>query len=122
VEGESVLLAAQLLFVSTLRDWVIIVTGIMIAAFFFAALVITVVLGLVMRALLRKVGALMDESVRPLLGSAKQTTDQVKGTASFLSSAAVTPVVRTYGVVAGVRRAVGMIAGLTGAGNEPPKR
>ena len=116
------LLAAQLLFVSAFRDWVIIITGIMIAAFFLAALIITIVLGLLVRALLKKVVALMDDSVKPLLGSAKQTTDNVKGTASFLSSAAVTPVVRTYGVVAGVRRAVGVIAGLTGAEHTPKKQ
>ena len=113
---------ASLLFVGAFRDWVIIVTGIIIGAFFFVALVLTVVLGLVVKALLGKVSSLLDDNVKPLLGSAKQTADHVKGTTSFMSGAAVTPIVRTYGVVAGVRRAVGVIAGLTGAGGSPPKQ
>ncbi|MBF6599861.1 MAG: hypothetical protein IVW36_05060 [Dehalococcoidia bacterium] len=112
----------SLLFVGAFRDWVIIVTGIIIGAFFFVLLILTVVLGLLAKALLGKVSSLLDESVKPLMGTAQQTADRVKGTTSFLSGAAVTPVVRTYGVVAGVRRAVGVIAGLTGAGGPPPKR
>jgi hypothetical protein len=112
---------ASLLFVGAFRDWVIIVTGIIIGAFFFVALVLTVVLGLIVKALLGKVSSLLDDNVKPLLGTAKQTADHVKGTTSFMSGAAVTPIVRGYGVVAGVRRAVGVIAGLTGAGGPPPK-
>ena len=111
------------LFVATFRDWVIIVMGIAIAAFFLLALVATVVLGLLARALLKKALALIDDNVKPLLGTAKQTADSVKGTAGYVSQAAVTPIVRTYGVVAGVRRAASVLAGLTGAStdNERPR-
>jgi hypothetical protein len=56
--------------------------------------------------------------VKPLLGTAKQTADNVRGTTSYVSQAAVTPIVRTYGVVAGVRRAAGVLAGLTGASTD----
>ena len=113
---------ASLLFVATFRDWVIIFTGIIIGAFFLIALILTLVLGLLTRSLLVKVSSMIDDSVKPLLGSAKETADHVKGTTTFVSNAAITPIVRTYGVVAGVRRAVGVIAGLTGAGGEPPKK
>jgi hypothetical protein len=106
------------LFVATFRDWVIIVMGICVAAFFFVGLVVTVVLGLLVRALLRKTSALLDDSVKPLLASAKDTADHVKGTTTYVSGATVTPIVRTYGVIAGVRRAVGVLAGLTGASND----
>ena len=41
---------ASLLFVAAFRDWVIIVTGIIIGAFFLVALVLTLVLGLLARA------------------------------------------------------------------------
>ncbi len=108
----------SLLFVSTFRDWVIIFMGIAVAAFFVVALVITIVIGLLLRVLLRKASALIDDSVKPLLGTAKQTADHVKGTTTFVSGAAVTPIIRTYGVVAGVRRAAGVIAGLTGASTD----
>ena len=113
-----VLIALSPLFVATFRDWVIIVMGIAIAAFFLLALVATVVLGLLARALLKKSLALIDDNVKPLLGTAKQTADSVKGTAGFVSQAAVTPIVRTYGVVAGVRRAASVLAGLTGASTD----
>jgi hypothetical protein len=112
----------SLLFVGAFRDWVIIVTGIIIGAFFLVMLIVTVVLGLIAKALLGKVSSLLDDNVKPLLGTAQQTAEKVKGTTSFVSGAAVTPIVRTYGVVAGVRRAVGVIAGLTGAGGPPPKQ
>jgi hypothetical protein len=107
--------AYSLLFVSTFRDWVIIVMGISIAAFFFVGLVMMLVLGLLTRSLLRKTSSILDDGVKPLLETAKETASNVKGTASYVSEAAVQPIVRTYGVVAGVRRAAGVIAGLTSA-------
>lgn len=110
-----------LLFVETFRDWVIIFMGIAVAAFFLVAMIITIVLGLLLRALLKKSNAVLDENVRPLLDTAKSTTQQVKGTATFVSDAAVTPIIRAYGVAAGVRRAAGVIAGLTGAGGDKPR-
>jgi len=110
--------ALDLLFVATFRDWVIIVMGIAVAAFFFVGLIFTIVLGLLTRALLKKVSGLLDESVKPLLGTAKETADNVKGTTTYVAQAAVTPIIRTYGVVAGVRRAASVLAGLTGASTD----
>lgn len=110
-----------LLFIPTLRDWVIIVMGIAVAAFFFVGLVVMLVLGLLTRSLLKKTSGLIDDSVKPLLDTAKETAGNVKGTAAYVSDAAVQPIMRTYGVVAGVRRAAGVIAGLTGAGGDKPK-
>lgn len=108
----------SLLFVATFRDWVIIFMGIAVAAFFFVALIVTIVLALLARAVLKRTLALLDDSVRPLLGTAKQTADNVKGTTSYVSEAAVTPIIRAYGVVAGVRRAASVLAGLTGASTD----
>jgi hypothetical protein len=104
-----------LLFVETFRDWVIIVLGIAVAAFFAVAMIITLVLGLLMRAVLKKLGDVLDDGVKPLLETAKETASNVRGTTAYVSEAAVQPIVRTYGVVAGVRRAVGVLAGLAGA-------
>lgn len=114
-------MSETLLFVATFRDWVIIFMGIAVAAFFVVAMVMTLVLGLLTRSLLKKTSSVMDENLKPLLDSAKQTTDGVKGTASYVSNAAVTPIIKTYGVVAGVRRAAGVLTGLTGSGGEPPQ-
>ncbi len=114
--------AASPLFVATFRDWVIIFSGIAIGSFFVISAMIVIVLGLILRSLLLKASALMDQNVKPLLDSAKDTADHARGTASYISQAAVTPVVRTYGVIAGVRRAVGVISGLTGADSDKPGR
>ena len=93
------------LFVATFRDWVIIFMGIAVAAFFVVALIVTLVLGLLARVLMKKSISVLDENVKPLLGNVNETADQVKGTVDVHPQAAVTPIVRTYGVVAGVRRA-----------------
>lgn len=106
------------LWVETLRDWVIIFMGIAFFAFFFVSLIIVIVLGLLVRAVLKKSADVVDTGVRPLLDNANRTAENVRGTASYMSDAAVTPVIRTYGVVAGVRRAIGVIAGLTGGDGE----
>lgn len=103
------------LFVETFRDWVIIFMGIAFAGFFFVALIVTIVVGLLLRALLKKTLTMLDEDVKPLLGTARLTAEDVRGTTRYISRAAVTPIVRAYGVVAGVRRAANVLAGLTGA-------
>lgn len=111
----------SLLFVATFRDWVIIIMGISVAAFFIVGLVIMTVLGLVTRALLRKASDVMDEGVKPLLDSAKETAQNVKGTSSYISQAAVQPIIKTYGVIAGVRRAASVLAGITAASTDNAK-
>ena len=110
----------QLLWVETFRDWVIIIMGIAIAAFFFVSLVLTIVIGLLVRGLLRKSIDVLDDNVKPLLDTAQQTASNVKGTASYVSDAAVQPIIRTYGVVAGVRRAAAVLAGFVGSSGDKP--
>ena len=109
------------LWIETTRDVVIIIMGIAVAAFFAVGLVMMLVLGLLSRTLLKKTSGLIDENVKPLLDSAKQTADSARGTVTYVGESAAAPIVRTYGVVAGVRRAAGVIAGLTGAGGEKPR-
>ena len=104
-----------LLFIEEFRDWVIIIMGIAVAAFFAVGLIIMIVLGLLTRSLLKKTTGMIDGNVKPMLDSARDTLEHAKGTTSYIAESAVTPIVRTYGVVAGVRRAAGVIAGLTGA-------
>ena len=106
------------LFVATFRDWVIIFMGIAVAAFFFVALIVTIVLGFLARVLMKKSISVLDEGIKPLLSNANETVTHVKGTATYVTQSAVTPIVRTYGVVAGVRRAASVLAGLTGASTD----
>ena len=106
------------LFVATFRDWVIIFMGIAVAAFFVVALIVMLVLGLLARVLMRKSISVLDENVKPLLGNANEAVTHTRGTVTYMTQAAVTPIVRAYGVVAGVRRAASVLAGLAGASTD----
>lgn len=101
--------------VALTRDWVIIFMGLAVGLFFVIGLVFLVVLGLLTRVLLKKSLSVIDENVKPTLNSVKATADNVKGTTAFVSQSAMKPIVRTYGVVAGVRRFAGVLSGLAGA-------
>ncbi len=104
--------------VSLTRDWVIIFMGIAVAVFFSVALVFTIVLGLLARVLMKKSLSVIDENVKPTLTSVKASADNIKGTTLYVSQAAVTPIVKAYGIAAGVRRAAGVLSGLAGADSD----
>ena len=111
--AKGVLVLAVLL-LEAVRDWVIIAAGSLMILVLMAMFVFTVVLGLSVRALLGVVQGTLKEEVNPLLDSTRLTVQRVQGTTTFLGETAVGPVIRVYGVVAGARRAVGVIAGITG--------
>jgi len=43
------------------------------------------------------------------LENVRETTENVRGTVAFVSDYAVTPVVRTYGIIAGARRFMAVV-------------
>jgi hypothetical protein len=47
------------------------------------------------------------------LTSIKDTAETVKGTTEFVGQTAVSPITRTYGMVAGVRKGLGVLSGLS---------
>ncbi len=97
-----------------LRDIVIIVAGSLAVLVLIAALVFTVVLGLASRALLSALRSVLKDDLGPLLESAQQTVQTVRGTTAFIGEKAVSPIVRVYSVVAGARRAMGVVTGVVG--------
>ena len=96
------------------RDIVIIVAGSFAVLVLVAVLVFTVVLGLASRALLRTLRSVLKDDLGPLLDSAQQTVQTVRGTTTFIGEKAVSPIIRVFGVVAGARRAVGVVTGVVG--------
>ena len=96
------------------RDIVIIVAGSLAVLVLVAVLVVTVVLGLASRALLSTLRSLLKDDLGPLLDSAQQTVRTVRGTTTFIGEKAVSPVIRVYGIVAGARRAAGVVTGVVG--------
>ena len=101
----------------SLQDWrdvIIIAAGSLTILVLLAIFILTVVLGLAARNLLGAIQGLLRDEVKPLLGSAHQTVQKIHGTTTFIGENAVTPVVRVYGAVAGVRRMVGVLSEITG--------
>lgn len=96
------------------RDVVIIVAGSLAVLVLVAVLVVTVVLGLASRALLSTLRSVLKDDLGPLLDSAQQTVQTVRGTTTFIGEKAVSPIIRVFGVVAGARRAVGVVTGVVG--------
>jgi hypothetical protein len=79
---------------------------------FLVGLVFTIVIGFLTTSTLLRVRRLLRESVQPSLQNIRQTTGTMRGTVEFVSEKAVSPVVKVYGVAAGTRRFVAVIAGL----------
>jgi len=95
------------------RDWVIIIAGSLSILLLIALLAFTAVVGLATRALLGSVRRLVNDEVTPLVDSMGNTVQQVRGTASFISETSVRPIIRVYGVIAGTRRFVGVVSGIS---------
>ena len=56
----------------------------------------------------------LNEKVVPLLDSTRDLVDEVKGTAEFVGESAVTPIIRVYSVVSGIRRGLDSLGSLGG--------
>jgi hypothetical protein len=100
-----------LISLADVRDVVVIIYGIIGIIFFFAALIVVLMLGFTLKGLLGNVRGLLDESVRPTMESIKGAAQTVRGTTEFVGRTAVTPIARTYGVAAGVKKGIGVLAG-----------
>jgi hypothetical protein len=99
------------------RDVIIIAAGSLTILVLLAIFILTVVLGLAAKTLIGTVQGLLKDEVKPLLGSAQQTVQRIHGTTTFIGETTVAPVVRVYGAVAGVRRLIGVLSGITGRRN-----
>ena len=97
-----------------LRDVVIVIWGIISAVFFLVGIIVMLLVGLSVKGLLKKVHELLDENVKPTLGSVKEAADTVRGTTEFVSRTAITPVVKTYGAVAGLKKGLGVLGKVRG--------
>jgi hypothetical protein len=97
-----------------LRDIVVIVWGIISALFFFVAIIVALMLGFSIKGLLKKVHEVLDESVKPTLGSVKEAADTVRGTTEFVSKTAIAPVVKAYGAFAGIKKGLGVLGKVKG--------
>jgi hypothetical protein len=106
----------SLVALADVRDAFIIIYGAIGIIFFFVAIIVTLFMFFSLKAVLRSLREVLDDSVKPTLGSVKATADSIRGTTEFVAETAVTPVVRTYGMVSGLRRGLGVLTGLSNRG------
>jgi hypothetical protein len=91
------------------RDVTIIAFTIAGTVLFLAAIVVTVVVGVAATGAFRAARRLIDEGVKPMVSN-------VRGTVTFISDTTVSPIIRAYGFVSGVRRGLGVLSGLAQRG------
>jgi hypothetical protein len=99
-----------------LRDLIIVIFGIGGIVVLLVTLVVVLVVGLSARGLIGTIRGILREQVTPAMDSARQVADDVRGTTSFITDAAVSPIIRLYGLFAGLRRAFASLLGLTQLG------
>ncbi|HCV00868.1 MAG TPA: hypothetical protein DGL25_06665 [Dehalococcoidia bacterium] len=56
----------------------------------------------------------VNQNVVPLLDSTRNLVDEVRGTAEFVGESAVTPIIRLYSVVSGMRKGLDALGSLSG--------
>ncbi len=91
------------------RDIATIAMGVLVAMVGVLACVLIAVLIRVALSVRRAV----NQNVVPLLDSARDLVDEVRGTAEFVGESAVTPIIRVYSIVSGVRRGLDSLGSLS---------
>jgi hypothetical protein len=95
-----------------IRDLVVVIYGILGIIFFFVGIVMVVAVGLTVKGLIKNLNALLSESVKPALSSVQDVANTVRGTTEFVGKTTVTPIVKAYGMFAGVRKGASVLSGL----------
>jgi len=95
-----------------IRDLVIIITGCLMALVLIVTFVMVLVVGIATRGLIGVTKGVVKGQLSPALDSARQVADDVRGTTSFIADTTVSPIIRLYGLVAGLRRGLMALAGL----------
>jgi hypothetical protein len=100
----------------TFRDVVIITWGALSIIAFLLVILVLLSLWSGVRGLIKDVKLTVREDVQPLLATGRETVNNVTGTSRFLSDTVVSPVLRLYGIISGVRRGFTVFTGITRRG------
>jgi len=99
--------------VAEVRDYAVIAYSIAGVIAFALIIIFTLIIGMLSWMTLSRVRGMLKNNVQPTLDNVRQTSETVRGTAQFISDNAITPVVKTYGTVAGVRQFVVVLTRLS---------
>ena len=91
------------------RDIVIVIGGL----FFALAGLLLCVLLLVLIYLALSLRRMLSENVAPAIDSARDLVDEVRGTTEFVGETTVSPIIRVYSIIAGIRRGLGTVGSIS---------
>jgi len=93
------------------RDLVIIIAGSLTILLLVISIVVVLVVGFAARGLIGAGKGVVQGQLSPTLDSARQVMDDIRGTTSFIADTTVSPIIRVYGLVAGLKRGAMALAG-----------
>jgi hypothetical protein len=96
------------------RDVFIIIYGTLGIIFFVVGIVAAIIVAMSVKSLIKTVKDMVDENVKPAVTSVRDAAQTIKGTSDFVGRSAVTPIAKTYGAFAGVRRGISVLSNLRG--------
>jgi hypothetical protein len=97
----------------TARDLVIIIWGVVSILSLLIVMLITLMIGLSVRNLIGTVNDLIGTGVKPVIETTQQTVVNVTGTTQFLGDTIVTPIIRLFSFISGLRRGIAVFTGLS---------
>ena len=107
---------AELTTITDIRDIIIIVVGLLGILSLLVFTVFGVLIGLALLGLIRAGRSTISEGIGPVLENALETSREVRGSTGFVADSVVRPIIRMYGVFAGMRKALGMLRSVLGVG------
>jgi hypothetical protein len=107
-----------LLSLADVRDIVIIAAGSLFILLLIAAFAVMVVVVFGAKGLFGSAQTLIKDEVTPMAREGKLAAKRAQGTVTFISENAVTPVIRVSAAMAGARRMLSVLAGLSSRRNK----
>ena len=92
-----------------IRDVVVIVAGIVGIVALTLTVIFTILIGLAVLRLIKAARGTIQEGLGPILENARDTTTEVKGSTDFVVNTIVRPLIKVYGIFAGIRKALGVL-------------
>ncbi len=93
--------------VNTPQDWRdVFIMSFMVAGtlLFLFGILFTIIVGLLTARAVSRFRGILKDNLQPALENVRETSESVRGSVTFISNYAVTPVVRVYSAYAGARR------------------
>jgi len=100
-----------------LRDIIIVVWGILGIVALLVSILVLLVVGFTLRSLVSNVNTMLRENIIPVVNSARETVDTIRGTTAFVSRTTVSPIIRVYSTIAGIRRGLAVFFGIVHRGS-----